>query len=91
MRIELTGRFRRGLRRLDGAGVDAAQGALDEVLAGFGRPHAHTGLGIRKLKGHWFECRAGLDLRLVFLAGQGVLTFHVIGNHDDVRRFLASV
>ena len=68
--------------------LNTVERALDEIVAGFGRPHAHAGLGIRKLGRHWFECRAGLDLRLVFLAGKNRLTFHLAGNHDAVQAFL---
>jgi hypothetical protein len=35
-----------------------------------------------------YECRHGLTLRLVFAAYRGLLYFHIIGSHDDVRDFL---
>lgn len=88
MKIELSSRFRRTARRYRGADLDRIQAALDAILAGFGQPHAHAGLGVRKLRGHWFECRAGLDIRLVFLAAADTLTFHLAGNHEDVKKFL---
>jgi hypothetical protein len=40
--------------------------ALCELAERFGRPHAHSGLGIRKLGNKLFECRAGLALRCIF-------------------------
>ena len=40
--------------------------AIDAVRDGFGKPHFHSGLGIRRLRRNCFECRAGLDLRLAF-------------------------
>jgi len=88
LRVELRPGFVRQVRRLSREQQEAVEESLDALIDGFGQPHLHAGLGIRKLRARWFECRAGLELRLVFLAGKGVLTFHLAGNHDDVRRFL---
>jgi hypothetical protein len=51
---------------------------------GFGTPRLHSGLSIRKLARHLYECRTGVDLRLVFEAQKGTLTFDFAGSHDDV-------
>ncbi len=88
MKIDFSSRFRRTARRYRGADLDRIQAALDAILEGFGQPHAHAGLGVRKLWGDWFECRAGLDIRLVFRAEKNHLTFHLAGSHDDVKKFL---
>lgn len=91
MTIELSPRFRRTARRYKGRELAQIQAAMDAILAGFGQPHAHAGLGIRKLRGRWFECRAGLDVRLLFFAEKSRLTFHLAGDHHDVKRFLRAV
>jgi hypothetical protein len=39
------------------------------------------------LKGDWLEARTGLQVRLVFQASKGCLTFHFAGNHEAVKRF----
>ncbi len=61
---------------------------LNRMREGFGQPHIHSGLGIRKLRKHIFECRTGLDLRLVFEARKGTLAFDFAGNHDEVKAYL---
>ena len=43
--------------------IDAALRLLPET---FGQPHLHAGLGIRRLKGSYFEFRVGRDMRVVF-------------------------
>jgi hypothetical protein len=70
-------------------------GREDEVLAtlrlvadGFGHPHMHAGLAIRKLGKTIYECRTSLTWRLVFVAQKGVLTFDFSGDHDEVRDYL---
>lgn len=61
---------------------------LQRILKGFGDPHAHAGLSIRKLGKDLYECRTGLALRLIFLAQKGVLTFDFAGTHDEIRAYL---
>ncbi len=56
----------------------------------FGSPHIHTGAGVRKLRGRWYEVRAGLERRLVFRECDDCLSFEFMGNHDEVQRFLKS-
>jgi len=82
--IETTKRFRQqiGDRRAEVART------LQAVSDGFGQPHLHSGLGLRKLAAGVFECRTDLKLRLVFRARKGVLIFDFAGNHDAVRAYL---
>ena len=84
--IELTKRFKQLVRE---AGREAdVSTALTLVRDGFGNPHAHAGLSIRKLGLGLYECRTGLAWRLVFVAEKGVLTFDFAGTHDEVRSHL---
>ena len=57
----------------------------------FGQPHVHSGLGIRRLKRDYFECRVGRDVRVVFRLQGSSLKMALIGDHDDVQRFLKGV
>jgi mRNA-degrading endonuclease YafQ of YafQ-DinJ toxin-antitoxin module len=69
---------------------------IRQVQENFGRPHLHSGLGIRDLspKGKRlgvYECRVGRPLRLIFTRGRSsLLYFHMIGTHDEVQKFLKS-
>jgi hypothetical protein len=63
--------------------------AITEISCAMGRPHRHAGIGLRKLRGAFSEGRAGLKLRLVFeILNDGMLYFHLLGDHDEVRNFL---
>jgi hypothetical protein len=86
--IELTKRFKTIVRE---------SGREDEVLAtlrlvqeGFGNPHLHAGISIRKLGKKIYECRTSQSWRLIFMAQKGVLTFDFAGDHDDVQNYLRS-
>ncbi|MBI5386598.1 MAG: hypothetical protein HZA90_18155 [Verrucomicrobia bacterium] len=64
--------------------------AITDLEGGFGEPHRHRGLGIRALRDDYFEIRIGLKLRLVFRNIPQGLVCEMIGDHDDVKRFLKS-
>jgi len=62
--------------------------ALKHLEGDFGHPHKHIGLGIRKLRGNYFEIRVGLEIRLVFQNRHDCLLLLMAGNHSEVRKFL---
>lgn len=64
--------------------VNAAIGRLPEI---FGRPHLHSGIGIRPFGG-FYECRVGRDLRVLFVFDEGDFILVTAGNHDAVARFI---
>jgi mRNA-degrading endonuclease YafQ of YafQ-DinJ toxin-antitoxin module len=67
------------------------EGVLLRLSETFGQPHLHGGLGIRRLKRDYFECRFGRDLRLVFRLAGDVLIMTRLGNHQEVRNFIKNV
>ena len=65
--------------------------ALQAIPAAFGRPHVHSGLGIRQIRPGLYEARAGLQLRALFVRDRERLIVRLLGSHDDVRRFLRGI
>ena len=88
MRVELTPELKAAIRRLPKRQRQQVGDVITAVRDGFGTPHLHAGLGIRRLRGSLFECRVGLKLRLVFDAEPGVLSFSDLGTHDEIRKIL---
>ena len=84
--VELSQRFKKIVRKARREAEVSA--TLKLVLQGFGQPHAHSGLAIRKLGKRLYECRTGLAWRLIFVARVGVLTFDFAGDHDEVQSYL---
>ncbi|MEY2466432.1 MAG: hypothetical protein QOD03_953 [Verrucomicrobiota bacterium] len=84
--VELTKRFKKIVR--DARREAEVTAALNLIVKGFGHPHAHSGLSIRKLSRTLYECRTGLEWRLVFEARKGVLIFDFAGNHNEVQSYL---
>jgi hypothetical protein len=91
LQVELLKTFRAQVRQLSKARRREIARAIDATLAGFGKPHAHSGLSIQRLRQNYFECRAGLDVRLGFRAERGRLIFVAAGNHDEIRKFIKSL
>jgi len=64
--------------------------ALCELVESFGRPHAQSGLGIRKLGDKLFECRGSLSLRFIFEDRPTDLFISFLGDHDEIKALLKS-
>jgi len=64
---------------------------LRELPAVFGRPHTHGGLGLRQLKRGCYEVRAGRDTRAALLRDGDDLVVAVVGDHNDILRWLKQV
>ena len=61
---------------------------LCDLVEGFGQPHVHSGLGIRKLGNKLFECRGTRALRFIFQDRGTELYVSFVGNHDEIRTLL---
>jgi mRNA-degrading endonuclease YafQ of YafQ-DinJ toxin-antitoxin module len=84
--IELSKRFKKIVR--EAGREEEVSATLKLMLEGFGKPHAHSGLAIRKLGKNLYECRTGLAWRLIFEAEKGRLTFDFAGNHQEAQNYL---
>ena len=84
--IELTKRFRKLVR--EAGREEEVLTALKLVREGFGNPHLHSGLSIRRIGKVLYECRTALAWRLIFQAQKGTLTFDFAGDHDEVQQYL---
>jgi len=48
----------------------------------------HKGLGLKRLRGNFWEVRKGLKARILFRWEGDLVEFVLAGDHDDVKRFL---
>lgn len=67
--------------------------AITAVQEAWGNPHAHRGIGIRRLRKDVFECRVNLDVRLAFvcLVREGELVFFAMGDHDEIQNLIRTL
>ena len=80
--------FDESFRDLPAREAAAAESAVSRLLYYFSGKTRPPGLGLRKLKGRYWEIRVSLDLRILFLLEADTATFVIVGNHDDIRRRL---
>ena len=80
-------KFDRSFRSLTPPQQSAVKAAIVRLESSFGRPHLHSGIGLRPF-GKYFEFRAGLGLRILFLPEGGDLHLCCVGNHDQVRAYI---
>ena len=81
-------RFFRAYHRLS----EADQGLVDSALKHFQdylqTGQAPVGLGIKRVGGRTYELRVSLALRIVYVIEGNSAVLCLLGNHDEVRRFL---
>ena len=89
MKIETTRRYDRKFESLPVSIQNQVLEAIPPLVASFGKPHAHLGLG--KLAGRLYEFRVGLHLRIVFRHDRDTLYLLLVGTHDEVKRAIRSL
>ena len=95
MRFELKPSFVRQFEKLKTRSPSRADAARD-VVRELSEKLSHNqplplGLGLKKLrKNHW-EVRSSLSDRAVFFWKGDLISWILIGNHNDVRNFLKSI
>ena len=90
MKVDLHPRLRKRVGKLSDDEREQIAESLRALADGFGRPHLHAGIGIRRLRNDLFECRAGLHWRIVIFAEKGLLTAYDVMTHDEIKAWLRS-
>lgn len=88
IRVVFLRSFDRSMTRLPAAERAQARQALERLLDYFNGGPKPIGLGLRKLRGAFWEIRVSLSDRIVFSLERDVAAFVLVGDHDDIRRFL---
>ena len=64
---------------------------ISETQRIFGQSHAHRGTGLRDLGRKHYEVRLSISARLLFENRKDVLYFKMMGNHNDIKRYLKNI
>ena len=87
-RLAVSSRFQQQLRKLPPRDQQKAATALKDLLSTFSSGQLPPGLGFKKINGDKYELRVDIRLRIVMKSDGDTLVCHLIGNHDDVKRYL---
>lgn len=67
---------------------EKGQEALEKLLHFFEGGPKPEGLGLKKLRGNFWEIRTTLKDRILFTIEKEIVSFILIGNHDEIHRIL---
>ena len=90
IRVRFLRSFDESLEALDPKNRKKAEASIARLLDYFDGGPRPLGLGLRKLQGGFWEVRAGLDRRILFVLEGGLATFVIAGSHDEISRRLRS-
>lgn len=51
----------------------------------------HKGIGLKRLKGDYWEIRKGIRARILFRWEGDLVEFVIAGDHNDIKRYLKNV
>jgi hypothetical protein len=87
--VELGPSWKRWARRRTKSELEEINQRLLSLVEAFGRPHAHAGLGVRRLHDNAFEFRLSRGIRVIFLFFKpNKLRLMMTGSHDEVSAWL---
>lgn len=89
MRVRFFSSFDAHFRRLQPLERRKVQTVVDHVIDYLTQSlPPPKGLGLKKLRDPFWEVRIESQLRIIFSLEEDLLQFVLVGNHDDIRRFL---
>lgn len=86
IRVRFLKSFDETLGALENPERKKAVEAIEKLLDYFSGGPKPLGLGLRKLKGSYWEIRAGLRIRVLFILEKDLATFVLVGNHEAIQR-----
>jgi len=87
-RLAVSHHFRKQLKKLPPQDRAKAVRTLKEFLTALATGAVPVGFGLKKINGDKYEIRVDLRMRIVMKAEGDTFVCHLVGDHDDVRRYL---
>ena len=95
IRFHYKSSYLKAFDRLGTADQRIVQFADEEIRVYCKKGEASFGLRIKKLRdaslGEIYEARASQSLRIVWVRSGDVISFALLGNHEDVRNYLKNI
>jgi mRNA-degrading endonuclease RelE of RelBE toxin-antitoxin system len=92
MRFEFKPSFERSLQALHPNNQQQVKNACLKTIEILSQDRfIHKGIGLKRLKGDYWEVRHGLRTRLIFRWNKDLVEFILAGSHDDVKRYLKRI
>jgi len=91
MKFYSTPSFLRYFKKLEPQKKQAAKEAVSYLMDLYETGLNPQGLGLKQLRKNLWEIRSSLKDRILFSISRDVASFLIVGNHDDIRRYLKSL
>ena len=92
MRFEFKPSFERSVKALNSIDKQEIKETAIHLVDILSQDKAlHQGLGLKRLRGLYWEIRQGIKTRILLRWEGDLVEFVLAGNHDDVRKFLKSL
>lgn len=91
MRFEFKPSFERSLKSSPSEKSEIKEAAVQLIDVLSRDRQIHQGLGLKRLRGDFWELRKGIKSRILFRWQGDFVEFVLAGNHDDVKRFLKNI
>ncbi len=90
MKVDFLTRFDRSFEKLELSTQIKVRKDIESFLANIQKGIRPQGMGLRRLRGSFWEIRCGLKYRVLFELKKDWITFILVGNHNEVKRFIKS-
>ena len=92
MRFEFKSSFDRSIKSLLGKEKEDVKAIAIQVVDMLSQDRViHKGIGLKRLKGDYWEIRKGLKARILFRWEGDLIEFILAGDHNDIHRCLKNI
>ncbi|MDD5772839.1 MAG: hypothetical protein PHX78_05150 [bacterium] len=91
MRFEFKPSFDRSIKRLGPIRKEKIKKAVSATINFFELHIKSEGLGLKHLKGQYWEIRATIKDRIIFRFSNDLVEFIIAGTHDEIKIFLKNI
>lgn len=88
MRYSRATAFDRTCRALEASQRAIVEQAIAQLVHALDTGRHTEGLGLKKLQYGFWEIRAGLSIRILCTWKSDLVTFVLVGTHDEIQRYL---
>ncbi len=92
MRFEFNPSFDRSVKSLHGGEKEEVKQIAIKAIAILSQDRIiHKGIGLKRLKGDYWEVRKGLKTRILFRWENDLVKFILAGDHNAIKRYLKNI
>jgi len=92
MRFEFKPSFKRSIKSFPEKEKEEIKEVSTQLIDMLSRDRSvHKGVGLKRLRGDFWEIRKGLKSRILFRWNGDLVEFVLAGNHNDIKRFLKNI